>query len=77
MTIYSPTQAAIVTYKFYSIKHWENGDSRFDDLDDLLGDMEYKHAALGNIAKDRPDHHIGIPTKATAAIKFMDEHGKA
>ena len=68
---------ATVTHKFYSIKHWKNGDSRFDKLDDLLGDMEYKHSALGNIAKNRPDHHIGIPTKATAAIKFMNKHAKS
>lgn len=68
---------ATVTHKFYSIKHWKNGDSRFDKLDRHLGDHEYKHSALGNIAKTRPDHHIGIPTKAKSAIKFMDKHGKS
>ena len=72
----SVDEAATVTHKFYSIKHWKNGDSRFDKLDQHLGNHEYKHSSLGNIAKTRPDHHIGIPTKATSAIKFMDKHAK-
>lgn len=68
---------AVVTHKWYSVKHWKDGSHHFDHLDDHLGDHEYKHAALGNTARNRPDHHIGIPVKAKSAIAYMDKHAKS
>jgi hypothetical protein len=67
---------AVVTHKWYSIKHWKDGSRHFDNLDDRLRGHTYKHAALGNTAKNRPDHHIGIPVKASSAIAYMDKHAK-
>jgi hypothetical protein len=67
---------AVVTHKWYSIKHWKDGSRHFDNLDDHLRGHTYKHAALGNTAKNRPDHHIGIPVKASSAIAYMDKHAK-
>lgn len=66
----------VVTHKWYSVKNWKDGSDHFDNLDDHLGGHDYKHAALGNTARKRPDHHIGIPVKAKAAIRYMDQHAK-
>ncbi len=67
---------AVVTHKWYSVKNWKDGSDHFDNLDDHLGGHGYKHAALGNTARNRPDHHIGIPVKAKNAIAYMDKHAK-
>lgn len=67
---------AVVTHKWYSVKNWKDGSDHFDNLDDHLGGHGYKHAALGNTALNRPDHHIGIPVKAKNAIAYMDKHAK-
>lgn len=67
---------AVVTHKWYSVKHWKDGSAHHDNLDDHLRGHEYKHAALGNTSRNRPDHHIGIPVKAKAAIAYMDKHAK-
>lgn len=66
----------VVTHKWYSVKHWEDGSDHYDNLDDHLHGHEYKHAALGNTSRKRPDHHIGIPVKAKSAIAYMDKHAK-
>ena len=68
---------AVVTHKWYSVKNWKDGSDHFDNLDNHLGSHSYKHAALGNTAKKRPDHHIGIPVKAKSAIAYMDKHASA
>ena len=67
---------AVITHKWYSVKHWKDGSAHHDNLDDHLRGHEYKHAALGNTSRNRPDHHIGIPVKAKAAIAYMDKHAK-
>jgi len=67
---------AVVTHKWYSVKHWKDGSDHFDNLDNLLSGMSYKHGALGNTAKNRPDHHLGIPLEAKAAIAYMNKHAK-
>jgi hypothetical protein len=67
---------AVVTHKWYSVKHWKDGSDHFDNLDDHLHGHEYKHAALGNTSRKRPDHHIGIPVKAKSAIAYMEKHAK-
>lgn len=67
---------AVVTHKWYSVKHWKDGSDHFDNLDDHLRGHSYKHSAIGNTAKNRPDHHIGIPVKAKSAIAYMEKHAK-
>lgn len=67
---------AVVTHKWYSVKNWKDGSEHFDNLDDYLDGHDYKHAALGNTSRKRPDHHIGIPVKAKAAIAYMDKHAE-
>jgi hypothetical protein len=67
---------AVVTHKWYSVKHWKDGSDHFDNLDDHLHGHDYKHAALGNTSRNRPDHHIGIPVKAKSAIAYMEKHAK-
>jgi len=68
---------AVVTHKWYSVKNWKDGSKHFDNLDNHLRGHSYKHPALGNTAKNRPDHHIGIPIKAKSAVAYMDKHATA
>jgi hypothetical protein len=63
-------------YKWYSVKGWKDGSRHHDKLDDLVGD-NYSHAAIHKSAEHRPDHHIGIPVKNQAAIRYMDKHAKS
>lgn len=69
-------EAAVVTHKWYSVKHWKDGSEHFDNLDSHTNG-EYKHPALGNTSRKRPDHHIGIPTKNKKAIAYMDKYAKS
>ena len=71
-------EAAVVTHKWYSTKHWKDGSDHFDNLDDALYGYEngVKHPAMGNTSRKRPDHHIGIPVKAKKAIAYMNKYGK-
>ena len=69
-------EGAVVTHKWYSVKHWKDGSDHFDNLDDHLRGHTAKHAQTGNTSRDRPDHHFGIPVKAKSAISYMDRYAK-
>jgi hypothetical protein len=74
-------EAAKVTYKWYSVKDWKDGDKRYDGIDDLHGEMEDKKFGIIKWGADSPrsahkDYHLAIPVANVKAIRYMDSNAK-
>jgi hypothetical protein len=74
-------EAAKVTYKWYSVKDWKDGDRRYDGIDDLHGEMEDKKFGIIKWGADSPraahkDYHLAIPVANVKAIRYMDSNAK-
>jgi hypothetical protein len=82
VVVESLEEAAKVTYKWYSVKDWKDGDKRYDGIDDLHGEMEDKKFGIIKWGADSPrdihkDYHIAVPVANVKAIRYMDSNAKS